>query len=140
MDNDILNDPTAPAVRAILRLGQRYILNIYVSVIRPVLEYACQVWHTNLPSYLSDNIERIQIRVMKGIYPGHNYDYILTTMTKLSKLHQRRDFICRNYVNKVTNVNHKLHRLLPARRIVHHDTRTTNIYPNPDVRTERYKR
>ena len=59
-------------------VGQRYILNIYVSVIRPVLEYACQVWHKNLPSYLSDNIERIQIRAMKCIYPGHNYDYILT--------------------------------------------------------------
>ena len=97
-------------------VGQRDILNIYVSVIRPVLEYACQVWHTNLPSYLSDNIERIQIRAMKCIYPGHNYDYIQTNMAKLPTLQQRRDVICRKYFNKVKNVNHKLHHLLPARR------------------------
>ena len=118
-------------------VGQRDILNIYVSVIRPVLEYACQVWHTNLPSYLSGNIERIQIRAMKCIYPGHNYDYILTNMEKLPTLQQRREVICRKYFNKVTNVNHKLHHLLSARRTV---TRNTNIYPIPGVRTERYKR
>ena len=33
---------------------------LYVSVVIPVLEYACPVWHTNLPQYLSDNIEVIQ--------------------------------------------------------------------------------
>ena len=27
---------------------------VYVSVIRPVLEYACPVWQTSLPMYLSD--------------------------------------------------------------------------------------
>ena len=29
------------------------LLRVYVSVIRPVLEYACPVWHTSLPMYLS---------------------------------------------------------------------------------------
>ena len=78
--------------------------------------------------------------LMKCIYPGHNYDYILTKMAKLSTLQQRRDVIlCRKYFNKVKNINHKLHRLLPARRTVQHDTRNTNIYPIPHVRTERYK-
>ena len=67
-------------------VGQRYILNIYVSVIRPVFEYACQVWYTNLTSYLSDNIEKIQISAMKCIYPVHNYDYILKNMAKLTTL------------------------------------------------------
>ena len=47
--------------------------------------------------------------------------------------------LCGKYFNKVKNVN-QLHRLLPARRTVHHDTRNTNIYLTPDVRTERYKR
>ena len=35
-------------------------VNVCVSVVRPVLEYACPVWHTNLPKYLSDNIGMIQ--------------------------------------------------------------------------------
>ena len=39
---------------------QKDLVSVYVSVVRPVLEYACHVWHTNLPQYLSDNIEIIQ--------------------------------------------------------------------------------
>ena len=35
------------------------LLRVYVCVIRPVLEYACPVWHTSRPIYLSDNIETI---------------------------------------------------------------------------------
>ena len=36
-------------------ITQKDLLSVYVSVVRPVLEYACPVWHTNLPQYLSDN-------------------------------------------------------------------------------------
>ena len=32
---------------------------VYITVIRPVLEYACQVWHFNIPEYLSDDNERV---------------------------------------------------------------------------------
>ena len=39
-----------------------------VSVIRSVLEYACPVWHTNLPQYLSDNIEVIYKRALQCIF------------------------------------------------------------------------
>ena len=41
-------------------ITQKDLFSVYVSVVRPVLEYACPVWHTNLPQYLSDNIEVIQ--------------------------------------------------------------------------------
>ena len=41
------------------------LVRIYVSGIRPVVEYACPIWHTNLPKYLSDNIEIIQNGVSK---------------------------------------------------------------------------
>ena len=44
--------------------------NVYIiSVVRPVLEYACPVWHTNLPKYLSDNIEMIQKRSIEIYIP-----------------------------------------------------------------------
>ena len=33
---------------------------VYITIIRPVLEYACQVWHFNIPEYLSDDIERFK--------------------------------------------------------------------------------
>ena len=38
------------------------LVRFYCSVIRSVLEYACQVFHCSLPNYLSDEIERIQCR------------------------------------------------------------------------------
>ena len=41
-------------------LTQKDLVNVYVGVVRPVLEYACPIWHTNLPQYLSENIEVIE--------------------------------------------------------------------------------
>ena len=40
---------------------------VYITVIRPVLEYACQVWHFNIPHYLSDDIERVKKRALRII-------------------------------------------------------------------------
>ena len=37
-------------------ISQADFVTVYLSVVRPVLDYACPVWHTNLPKYLSDNI------------------------------------------------------------------------------------
>ena len=53
-------------------ISQADLLKIYVSVIRPVMEYACPVWHTCLPKYLSDDLETIQKRALKSIYPTMN--------------------------------------------------------------------
>ena len=44
-------------------ITQKDLVSVYVSVVRPVLEYACPIWHINLPQNLSDNIEVIK----KGI-------------------------------------------------------------------------
>ncbi|KAK2172318.1 hypothetical protein NP493_974g00048 [Ridgeia piscesae] len=41
-------------------ITQKDLVSVYVSVVRPVLEYACPVWHTNLTQYLSNNNEVIQ--------------------------------------------------------------------------------
>ena len=41
-------------------ITEKDLVSVYVSVVRPVLEFACLIWHTNLPQYLSDNIEVIQ--------------------------------------------------------------------------------
>ena len=37
-------------------ITQLDLVTVYIRVVRPVLEYACPVWHTNLPKYLSDSI------------------------------------------------------------------------------------
>ena len=44
-------------------------LCFYTTCIRPVSEYACQVFHNGLPKYLSDELEKIQRRALKIIFP-----------------------------------------------------------------------
>ena len=58
-------------------VNQADLVTIYISVVRPVVEYACPVLHTNLPIYLSDNIEMIQKRAVRAIFAGMRY---LTTL------------------------------------------------------------
>ena len=119
-------------------ISQLDLVKIYVSVIRPVLEYACPVWSTNLPKYLSDAIEMIQKRVLRSIYPGLHYDDILV-LVSLQSLKKRRDDICKAYFNRLKCNTHRLHHLIPERRDVHYRLRNANVYPIPVTRTDRYK-
>ncbi len=59
-------------------VAQGDLLKVYLSVIRPVLEYACPVWSTCLRKYLSDSMEMVQKRALMCIYPGQPYDELLT--------------------------------------------------------------
>ena len=43
------------------------LLSFYTTCIRPVAEYACPVFHTGLPQYLSDQLERLQKRALRII-------------------------------------------------------------------------
>ena len=43
------------------------LLSFYTTCIRPVAEYACPVFHTALPQYLSDQLERLQKRALRII-------------------------------------------------------------------------
>ena len=116
-------------------ISQLDLVKIYVSVIRPVLEYACPVWSTK---YLSDAIEMIQKRVLRSIYPGLHYDDILVLVI-LQSLTKRRDDICKAYFNRLKCNTHRLLHLIPERRDVHYRLRNANVYPIQVTRTDRYK-
>ena len=73
-------------------ISQNDLVKIYVSIIRPVLEYACSVWSTRLPTYVPDAIELIQKRVLRSIHPALHYDDILV-LVGLQSLKKRRDNI-----------------------------------------------
>ena len=114
------------------------LVKIYVSIIRPVVEYACPVWSTSLPKYLSDAIEMIQKRVLRSIHPGLHNDDILV-LVGLQSLKMRRDNICKSYFNRLKCNTHRLNHLIPERRDVHYSLRNANVYPIPVTRTDRYK-
>ena len=62
------------------------LITVYCTVIRPILEYACQVWHFNIQNYLCEDIERIQKRVLKIIVPALSYCEALTITTLIYHL------------------------------------------------------
>ena len=83
-------------------VSQEDLLKVYLTVVRPVLEYACQVWHSNLPQYLSHEIEAVQKRALKAIYPESNYVTALQ-VAGLTTLEDRRYELCKSYFNKMLN-------------------------------------
>ena len=119
-------------------ITQKDLVSVYVSVVRPVLEYACPVWHTNLPQYLSDNIEVIQKRALKCIFPGLDYAEILRRVN-LDTLNVRRDSICQKYFDKIKVGTHRLNYLLPDKRHIKYNVRQQNVYPLPVTRTNRFR-
>ena len=103
---------------------------------RAVLEFACPVWSTSIPQYLTDSIEMVQKRALRAIYPGLHYDDILLLLA-IPSLKERRENICKLYFDRLTCTEHKLHHLLPVERGVTYDLRNQNTYPLPLTRTDR---
>ena len=70
-------------------------LNIYSSIIRPILQYAVPIWRAESEEYLSQKIESVQERALKIIKSGdENYEELLT-MFHAEKLETRRENLCR---------------------------------------------
>ena len=100
-------------------VSQADLITIYISVVRPVLEYACPVWHTNLPIiYLSENIEMVQKRAMRAIFPGMGYVDILNHIGVCTTLKERRDYLFKRYFTNIQSSTHKVNHLLPEKRQV----------------------
>ena len=83
------------------------LIAVYTTIIRPVLEYACQVWHNTIQQYLCEDIEKIQKRALRIILPSQNYDEALIT-TNITSLRDRRETLCEHFFEKnIDNENLK---------------------------------
>ena len=74
----------------------------YSSVIRSVLEYSCQRFHRSSHGYLSDELERIQRRAMRIIYPDFTYKEALDA-AGIDTLFDRRSSLCLKLFNDITS-------------------------------------
>ena len=108
-----------------------------VSVIRPVLEYACPVWHTSLPVYLSDHIATIQ-GCLRTIFPGYSYDET-RSISNLRTLFKRRTKLCQSCFWKMHNADHKVNKLRPNQRNISYGLITHNNLPVSQARTVRFR-
>jgi len=68
------------------------ITQVYISIIRSVLECACPVWHPGLSKAQANKIERVQKRCLRIIYPERTYTEALL-ISGLKTLQSRRENI-----------------------------------------------
>lgn len=115
------------------------LLTFYTSCIRPVLEYACVVYHHALPAYLVDDIEYIQKRCLRIIY-----SYCLSYLDRLSaagitSLVERRDNLCHSVYQSISgDSTNRLFKYLPPVRIDHHyNLRNMRSRTIPRCKTDR---
>jgi hypothetical protein len=113
------------------------LITVYTTIIRPVLEYACQVWHYNIQQYLCEYIEKIQKRASRIILPSQKYDEALIT-TNITSLRDRREKLCEHFFEKNID-NENLKDLLPQTILSGYDLRPICRYHNYVCRTERFK-
>ena len=111
-------------------------LLMHTTKIRPVLEYACAAWHPGLTQYLTDNIERVQIRAMRIIFPGLSYGDALVC-SQLPTLKDRRNDICLSFFKSMEKSDHKLHHLFPNFRISRYSLRKPRKYESAQTKTNR---
>ena len=119
-------------------ITQKYMVTVYASVVRRVLEYACPVRHTNLPRNVSENIEMVQERGLNCIFPGLDYAERLRHANH-DTLKVRRDRLCQNYLDKIKVGTHRLNHLQPDKRYTKYNIRQENVYPLPVTRPNRYR-
>ena len=88
------------ALRALKKSGLiiTQLVQVYCSIVRSILEYACPVWAA-LPKYLEDAIESVQKRALRIVLPNCHYDDALI-QSGITALSQRREEACINFIKR----------------------------------------
>ena len=107
-------------------------------MIRPILEYACPVWHAGLTKGESDLIEKNQKRALKIIYCDIPYVACIQE-APIELLKARRARLSKDFFSQICQPNHKLHYLLNRRDSIMYNLRNVLEYHCPISKTERYK-
>ena len=113
--NDNTNDIISKASKwlHILRVDP---VTIYSALVRSVLEYSSVVWATCLPRFLIEQLEAIQKRALRIVYPDPHYQQALA-QANITSLEDRRAYLClKLWHNIKNNPACQLHHLLPPMR------------------------
>ena len=115
--------------------------SFYTAIVKPVLEYACLVWHSSLIAGQCNAIENIQKRAIRVIYSYTDGDYeIALIVAGMDSLKDRHEMVmARFFTRQVLASNALLHYLLPER--CDNDTIRSlqNSQPFPSIRARRNK-
>ena len=128
------------ALRTLKRSGvpAKDLRTIYCSFIRPVMEYACPVWHSSPTMELQKEIEHVQRRALRIIIPYMSYEDALSHL-HLESLRDRRELLTKSFYRSVLKQDSKLNDLIPT--VVNHtySLRNPRNIPMFKSRTNRFK-
>ena len=115
------------------------LVRVYTTCVRPILEFSCEVWHYSLAQYLSDEIESIQRRALRIIFPDLKYEDALVTAGVVSLFLRRKTISEKLFVQMCDDeTSHKLHSLVPPRHKTGYSLRNDNCLSIPKHRTSRF--
>ena len=78
------------------KLSTHDFIKVYVTLIRPTLDYTCQLWHgAALTDRQSKLLTSIQKRALEIIFPNLSYDEALE-IANINSLWRRRQTLCSN--------------------------------------------
>ena len=146
--NDHVDNITAKASRQIYLfkqlkragLDRKSLIQFYCACIRSALEYACQAFDSSLPAYLSNQIERVQKRVLRTLFPEVSYSNALEE-AGLKTLFNRHEDLCSTLFNQIVESDgqHKLADLLPTcNDNERYNFRNRRMFSIPRVKTKRF--
>ena len=113
------------------------LLKVYLTVIRPIIEFAAVTYGPMLTSELSDCIERLQLRVMKIIFGlTVSYRSVLETLQIKTLKERRHDLLCKFAEKTVKNPRFSS-KWFPLSNASQHNTRFKKRYLEEKSRTDR---
>jgi len=123
-------------------LPSAHLLHFYITVIRPILEYASPLWHPTLTKSQAERLEAVQRRAINIIfgYPSSTSYVVSLALAGILSLHARRLDHSKRFFRKICQPTSCLHHLLPPSRdqAVTSCLRKATLYPRPSLRTKRY--
>ena len=116
------------------------LISVYYALIRSILEYCSEVWNYAIPQYLSNELEKVQKRAMRIIFPGHSYDEALQ-LANCTRLGDRRNQMCIKTLQKITKRAGPLSEHVTEFRACaqQYQIRNSNHLSLYQCRTERFK-
>ena len=117
-----------------------HLITIYCALVRSVFEYACQVWSSSVQSHLKQQLERVQKRALRIIFPGSDYEKA-PCRGSIPSLSERRLCLCNKTFDKACEPSSRLFsNVTPRRNAVHRrNLRSSHHISLPRCRTERFK-
>ena len=113
------------------------LLHVYKTMIRPVVEYACPVYHSSLTDGQDERIERLQDHALKTIFGSELSARRLRGEANLETLRDRRENIVKKFAIKCSNDPAFSHWFL--RRQTTRVARNNELYLEEKARCDRLK-